>query len=380
MRIDADWLRHPGTVAVMEMLEAAGQQAYFVGGCVRNSALGAPVADIDVASDARPDRVMALAEAAGLKSIGTGIDHGTVTVVAEGLAHEVTTFRRDVETDGRRAVVAFSDDMAEDAMRRDFTMNALYARGDGVVLDPTGQGIDDLQARQVRFIGQAEDRIREDYLRILRFFRFHAWYAAPGFEAETLAPISSLSSGLETISRERIGHEMRKLLAAPEASPALGAMAQTGVLRYVLPGADVTSEAQLEEVERRLGFAPGWPRRLAALGGDDAAESLRLSKREAAALGLSRDGVGSGEGAGAMAYRHGETLARDVLLLRAALLQIEPTARDFELARIGAQAVFPVKARDLPALKGPALGAELRRLEARWIASDFTPGRDDLLS
>ena len=378
MRIDGDWLRHPGTSKVMEML--AGHQAYFVGGCVRNTALGAPVADIDISTDARPETVMALADDAGLKAVPTGVAHGTVTVVADGLAHEVTTFRRDVETDGRRAVVAFSDDMTEDAMRRDFTMNALYADVDGAVTDPTGKGVSDLAARRIRFIGVAEHRIREDYLRILRFFRFHAWYAAPGFEAESLAVISALSSGLETISKERIGHEMRKLLSAPQAAPELGAMDQTGILRLVLPGANVVSEAQLEEVEKRFGHAARWQRRLAALGGEEIADRLRLSKPEASFLGVTRKDIGTARGAGEIGYRDGETCAVDVLLLRAALLQIEPTARDFEMARIGSLAVFPVKARDLPGFEGPALGAKLRELEARWIVSDFTLSRDELLA
>ena len=162
------------------MLEEGGHRAYFVGGCVRNALIGAEVSDVDIATDARPERVAALAFRAGLKAIPTGIAHGTVTVVSGGHAFEVTTFRRDVATDGRRAVVVFSDDVAEDAARRDFTMNALYAAADGTVIDPTGEGLADLAARRVRFVGEPARRIAEDHLRVLRFFRFHAWYGDPG--------------------------------------------------------------------------------------------------------------------------------------------------------------------------------------------------------
>ena len=197
------------------MLEQDGAQALFVGGCVRNTLLGAPVADIDIATDALPERVMDLSAKAGLKAVPTGIDHGTVTVVSEGVPHEITTFRRDVETDGRRAVVVFSKDVAEDAARRDFTMNALYATPDGEIVDPLN-GLPDLEARRVRFIGTASHRIQEDHLRSLRFFRFHAWYGDPagGMDAEALAAIAENLEGLSVLSRERIGAEMLKLLSA----------------------------------------------------------------------------------------------------------------------------------------------------------------------
>ena len=172
------WLESQATQAVMRALEAAGGAgcARFVGGCVRNSLLGQPVDDIDIATRLRPEQTMAALKAAGLKAVPTGVEHGTVTGVSERRPYEITTLRRDVETDGRRAVVAFTEDWAEDAARRDFTLNALYADGEGRVFDPMGQGLSDLEARRIVFVGDAETRIREDYLRILRFFRFHAWY------------------------------------------------------------------------------------------------------------------------------------------------------------------------------------------------------------
>jgi len=239
MRVQGDWLLHAGTQALCRALEVGGFQALFVGGCVRNALIGAPVNDIDVATDATPEMVTKLAKIAGFKVIPTGIDHGTVTVIAQGAVHEVTTFRQDIETNGRHAVVRYSTSVIEDAERRDFTMNALYARPDGVVVDPLG-GLPDLVARRVRFVGDADARIIEDYLRILRFFRFFAWYGDPaqGVDVEGLAACAAHSAGIETLSRERVGAEFRKLLSAPDPSLAIAAMVQSGVLAAALPGAD----------------------------------------------------------------------------------------------------------------------------------------------
>ena len=240
-QISAAWVSDPATQRVCAALTEGGAQALFVGGCVRNALLDTPVSDIDIATDALPNRVVELAQAADLKAIPTGIDHGTVTVVCDHIPHEITTFRRDVETDGRRAVVAFSDKVEEDAARRDFTMNAIYARPDGTVLDPL-LGLPDLEARRVRFIGTAQNRIREDYLRSLRYFRFHAWYgdAQAGFDADALAAIAGNLDGLSTLSRERVGAELLKLLAAPDPAPSVAAMRSTGVLAR-LPGARSSS-------------------------------------------------------------------------------------------------------------------------------------------
>ncbi|MFL9503520.1 CCA tRNA nucleotidyltransferase, partial [Rhodopseudomonas palustris] len=295
MKVAGDWLAEEGTQALCAALETAGHRALFVGGCVRNALLGVPVADVDIATDARPETVSVIAEKAGFRVVPTGIDHGTVTVIAKGVPHEVTTFRRDVETDGRRAVVAFSTRIEEDAARRDFTMNALYADRSGAVIDPLG-GLPDLRARRVRFVGDAEARIREDYLRILRFFRFHAQYGDPdqGLDAEGLAACAALSAGIETLSRERIGAEMRKLLAAPDPAPSVAAMAAAGVLAQVLPGADPRMLAPLVHLE---GSEPiRWLRRLAVLGGEDVTEALRLSRAEARDLAALRAALGGTDG------------------------------------------------------------------------------------
>jgi poly(A) polymerase len=382
MRITGEWIGAPETQAVFDALEHGGHRAFFVGGCVRNALLGQAVTDIDISTDAVPQEVIRLAAAAGLHAVPTGIDHGTITVVSGGTGHEVTTFRQDVETDGRRAVVAFSTDVLDDARRRDFTMNALYADRTGAVIDPLGQGLPDLATRRIRFIEDAEARIREDYLRILRFFRFHAWYGHPedGIDPEALAPIAANSAGIDSLSRERMGHEMMRLLAARDPAPSLAAMAATGVLARVLPGAEARFVAPLVHAEGLVGAPPDPVRRLAALGGEAAGEALKLSKAETRRLSLLTELTGTETGIAALGYLHGAEAAVDAALLRAAFGGVSPDLRALEEARRGAEALFPLKAADLmPEFEGPALGAKLKELEALWIASDFSLDREALL-
>jgi poly(A) polymerase len=382
MRIAGEWIAAPATQAVFDALEHGGHRAYFVGGCVRNALLGQAVTDIDISTDAVPEEVIRLAGAAGLHPVPTGIAHGTITVVSGGTGYEVTTFRRDVETDGRRAVVAFSTDVLDDARRRDFTMNALYADRTGAVMDPLGDGLADLAARRIRFIEDAEARIREDYLRILRFFRFHAWYGHPedGIDPEALAPVAANSAGIESLSRERVGHEMLRLLAATDPAPSLAAMVATGVLVRVLPGAEARFVAPLVHGEGLVGAPPDPVRRLAALGGEAAGEALKLSKAETRRLSLLTELAGAEAGTAALAYLHGAEAAVDAALLRAAFGGNLPDLAASDEARRGAEARFPLKAADLmPVLEGPALGAKLRELEELWIASDFSLDREALL-
>ncbi|RDD96216.1 CCA tRNA nucleotidyltransferase [Paracoccus pantotrophus] len=376
-RLTAPFLDDPALEQVLAALSAGGAQALIVGGAVRNALLGEPVADVDISTSARPEETVQLAEAAGLRSVPTGIEHGTVTVIADGRGFEVTSFRRDVETDGRRAVVAYSDRIEDDARRRDFTMNALYATASGEVLDPVG-GLPDLAARRLRFVGDPRARIAEDYLRILRFFRLLAWY---GREADlhALAACRELRQGLAGISKERIGHEMRKLLDAPDPSHAVALMAEAGVLPLVLPGADASDLPELVEIEREYGTGalPCWPRRLALLGAPNPAEALRLSRDEA----RTQDRIAQAltMPALAAAYRLGRASAAQAVLIRAARGDRPAFGWCHELAR-GAGAKFPLTARDLmPDLSGPALGEALRRAEDAFVESDFTLPREALL-
>ena len=383
LRLPAEtpWLNDPKVARVCTAIEAGGYDIFFVGGCVRNVVLDEVASDIDMSTNARPETVMKLAKDAGLKAIPTGIDHGTVTVISSGASFEITTFRQDVETDGRRAVVAFSDNIIDDARRRDFTMNALYARPDGSIVDPLG-GIQDVLDRRVRFIEDADQRIREDYLRTLRFFRFSAWYGAidQGFDLDALNAISSNLDGLETLSAERVGMEMVKLFNATDPAVAVAVMRQTGVLNVVLQGADDAWLAPLIHVESLWDLSPDPIRRLAALGGSGVEIALRLSKVQARLLMQYRDGIESMAGAGELGYRLGMDVAKGIVALRCAYSGSPPVNEMLDRVVVGSAAKFPIKASDLTNMfSGPALGKRLKELEAEWIASNFTKTKEQLL-
>jgi poly(A) polymerase len=386
----AEWLRRPETQAVFAALAAGGFAARAVGGAVRNALVGRPVADVDIATDARPQDVMRAAEAAGLKAIPTGLMHGTVTVVAGGRPYEITTLRRDVETHGRHATVAFTDDWAEDARRRDFTLNALYCGADGTLLDPLG-GYPDLVARHVRFIGDAGQRIREDYLRILRFFRLTADFAEGSAEAEGLAACVRERAGLTILSAERVRVELLRLLAAPRGPEIAALMQDYGLLPAVLGAAPrPTLLARLAAIEAALGLAPDPVLRLAALAveiPEDAErlrDRLRLSNGETARLARA-----AGRGAGilltsraadarAWLYRHGATAYRERVLLdwtrSVAAPDSEPWRRRFALPDRWQPPRFPLTGADVLAHGVPAgrrVGGILRELEELWVAGDF---------
>ncbi|RNF35623.1 CCA tRNA nucleotidyltransferase [Paracoccus methylarcula] len=377
-RLPPDMLDDPALTAVLDAVEAQGNRAYLVGGAVRNALLGQPVEDIDIATDARPEEVQRLALSAGLKPVPTGIEHGTVTVVSDGRGFEVTTFRRDVETDGRRAVVAFSDNLDKDAHRRDFTMNALYADRSGIVIDPVG-GLPDLEARRLRFVGDPEQRIREDYLRILRFFRFHAWY---GREADpgAVAACAALKEGLEQIARERIGSEMKKLLAADDPVASILLMAETGILDRLLPDTETGALAELVGFEAREDFPPAWPRRLAALsGGRDCADALRLSRDEARAQAALAEAMAAKWSLNEAGYRFGIKAGTDYALLAGSRGMALPPDWRQQVVQ-AAESRLPISARNLiPPLTGPAVGRGLKAAEALWIESDFTLSTPSLI-
>ena len=385
VRLDQPWLSAPATRAVMAALEAAGGPdcARFVGGCVRNALIGAPVADIDIATTLRPEQTEAAVRAAGLKAVPTGIAHGTVTAVASGQPFEITTLRRDVSTDGRNATVAFTDDWAEDAARRDFRLNALYADAQGEVFDPTGHGVDDARSSRVVFVGDPATRIREDYLRILRFFRFHAWYGRGEPDAAGLAACRDLAGGMTRLSAERVSSELMKLLAAPDPRPAVAAMASVGVLRQVLPEATLTplfeaGAAQFEDAVVRLMLL--LPPDEAVVRG--AAARLRLpnavrDRLAFAAVALPAVDLSMSEReARAVLYRHGAPAVADALRRRWA----EAPDRHADPRRLLALTAswtrpkLPVGGRDLARLgvpPGPETGRLLKAFEDSWIADDF---------
>ncbi len=373
-RITAEWLNGPAQ-RVCAMLENAGYQAWFVGGCVRNALFGVPVSDLDLTTDAHPETVTTLAETLGFRVVPTGIEHGTVTVVVDSKPFEITTFRCDVATDGRRAVVAFADNMEDDARRRDFTMNALYCNIDGEIADPLG-GLPDLEARRVRFIDDADQRIKEDYLRILRFFRFHAWYGDPegGIDADGLAACAENIDGLAGLSKERVTSELLKLLGAPNPAPAVASMAAAGVLGQILPGAMAEILAVLVHVEGQAGLAPDPVRRLVAIGG--MRDGLRLTKAQERQIEqLTRD-----MSLPALAFEHGAEIAVDRAAIEAASCAQKVSSETLAQIAFAARQVFPVSAADLmPKLQGAALGKALQKAKSDWIASGFQLTKAELI-
>jgi tRNA nucleotidyltransferase/poly(A) polymerase len=395
----ADWFRKPETQAIFTCLNREGFEARAVGGAVRDALLNTPVTEVDFATTAKPWDVVRLAEQAGLKSVPTGYEHGTVTLVADGAPYEVTSLRRDIETDGRRATVAFGEDWAEDAKRRDFTMNALYADAEGAVYDPLG-GLADLRAGRVRFIGDAAQRIREDYLRILRFFRFSATLASGKFDAQGVIASIRARDGLSSLSRERIRVELLRILVARRAPDAIRIMDECGLLLRVLGG--VARRLRFERVsaiEAALGVKPDPIFRLAALAvfvEEDAerlGEKLRLSSAEASELrALAQRTPPAFEdferlGLEALLYRIGPRLYLGRLLLAWAK---SDAAEDDPAWKAAAQPAaawqrpkFPISGADLIALgwkPGPALGEKLKYLEVFWIAEGFRTSREELLA
>ena len=368
-RLEAGWLAREDLAALVAALGAG--QARYVGGAVRDSLLGLAVKDIDMATLLLPEAVMARLAAAGIRTVPTGIEHGTVTAVLPGGPVEITTLRHDVSTDGRRATVAFATEWQEDAARRDFTINALYADpATGALSDYFG-GLDDLVARRVRFIGDARQRIREDHLRILRYFRFQARFGSRPADAEAESACAELAATLKGLSRERVGMETINLLGLPDPTPTLARMAELGVLAHVLPEADVPALAALVACETRQGVAPDALRRLAALLpassslAEQVASRFRLSaaQKKRLALAAAREEVPGDPRA--LAYRLGREGALDRLLLA----QADITALDgWEIP------VLPLKGGAIVARgvgAGPEVARVLRAVEARWIAEGF---------
>lgn len=369
---------------LLDLLSRDGDTAYIVGGAVRNALFGRPIHEIDIATSATPSHVMARAESAGFKTIPTGIDHGTVTVMVDHTPYEVTTFRSDIATDGRRATVLFGRDILPDAERRDFTINSLYADQDGVIIDLVG-GLADIAARRVRFIGDPIARIREDYLRILRFFRFQSDYAEGAPDAAALAASKSEQNGLDTLSRERIRAEFLKILCSRRAVETVALMAETGILPHV-----IDQSPDINTLRHLVAFHPASDAilRLASLAVRSVPEceslrdKLRLSNHEFATLRAIATALpalpDTPERAPprqlrALAYRHGHTYALDALRIKRAmhgatvpnsirtLIESAPDSCPFTGAMLLATGLAP----------GRHIGKIITAAETEWIAQDF---------
>lgn len=380
---DAPWLHDPSLGRVVDALRVGGQAPRIVGGAVRDALLGLPVADIDIATPLVPAEVTRRLEKTGIKAIPTGIDHGTVTAVADGRTFEITTLRRDVSTDGRRATVEFATDWKEDAARRDFTINALYADPESHEIFDYFNGLKDLTAHHIRFIGDAEARIAEDHLRILRLFRFHARFGQGAIEAEALAAASRHANKLKALSRERIADELRKLLSVTNPAPAVNSMLECGIFASFLP--EIVSDAgeklaKLAERETVSKSKPIAGRRLSAILPVDTAivekiaARLKLSNRLRTDLVQLATHRGSSQSARQLAYAIGIENAHDLMLL-----DFEDSRWVDELASLEDWSVpeLSIKGGDLIAKglrAGPIVAKTLQAIEKQWIAESFPTG------
>jgi poly(A) polymerase len=384
----------PETRAVTEALARAGCAVRFVGGCVRDTLLGRPITDIDIATDALPDKVVDAVRAAGLKAVPTGLAHGTITAVADGKSFEITTLRCDVETDGRHATVRFTDDWDADAARRDLTMNAISVETTGMVHDPFG-GRADVIAGRVRFVGAAYDRIVEDLLRLLRYFRFYAHYGAAPPDEEALAACRTLAPKLQNLSAERVRAELMKLLQALDPRPSLRLMRDAGVFAHFLPEAtNLEVIERLVEIEDQVGICVDPMRRLMALLDGDAsvvsqvADRLQLSNVERDYLMTLTGEVVSPDldptARRHLIYRLGVTAFCELVLLQWAGAKDGPGWRELlDWANGWSPKKFPVTGGDVLARgvpSGPAVGAALRAVEVWWINGAFVADRNACLA
>ena len=389
-RLEAVWLSQRPLSDILAVLDRAGEEARVVGGAIRNTLFGDPPGDIDIATTALPEEVISRVKSAGFKAVPTGIEHGTITAVADGQPFEITTLREDVETFGRRAKVAFGRDWKRDAERRDFTMNALSATRQGVIYDYVS-GLADIAARRVRFIGDAASRISEDYLRILRFFRFHAQYGKGAPDPEGVAACIAGRAGLEQLSRERIRMELLELLLARDAVGSLAVMTESGLLDRLLGGVPLlASFSNMIKLELTLKLSPDCARRLGALGvsvteeADRLRERLRVSNAEYGRLTSMADrwwhisSAWDQQRARVLLYRLGRERYLDrVLLAWSRSSESAGDERWFSLATLPEQwmiPTFPLRAADFISrglAKGPQLGRALATAEEAWTASGF---------
>lgn len=372
----------------------------FVGGCVRNALMGVEVGDIDLASQLKPDDVASALKAAEIKYVPTGIEHGTITAVIDGKPFEITSLRKDVETDGRRAVVSFTQDWAEDAQRRDLTMNALYADFDGTVFDPTGQGLDDIKAMKFRFVGEADLRVKEDYLRILRYFRFLAWYGgAAKLDASALKACRENRSGLKKLSAERVWSEIKKILSAPDPSRAVHIMLTNEILDTVLPEAsNAEGLSRMVKLERREAIKPDPLLRIMAMAAREPlpmallCKRFKMSSKETQRLrawsdsSVALDPHGENKEQLKSIYIGGKEVVIDRCRIRAAGEDDAIVSTRWmslcDLAMGWTPPEFPLSGKDMKAAgvkSGPQMGKMLEALKALWIRSGFTADREKLL-
>lgn len=391
------WMKAPETGAVMAALNDGFEkpQAFFVGGCVRNLVLGEEVEDIDIATRLPPQKVIDSLEKAGIKAIPTGIKHGTITAVSGTRSYEITTLRRDMETDGRHAIVEYTDDWREDVARRDFTMNTLLAGEDGQVYDPLGEGLADLKAGRVKFVGDPACRIAEDYLRILRFFRFHLFYGRGDINPPALKACRKAADKIATLSRERITQEFLKILSADDPEPVLKTMFDNNILsalRFPACRPGFLSDVCACQARYGLRFLAA---RLLVLAGleKNNIETMRswlvlpnvfLKDIEAISAALGGPALDNDHAVRETVYRCGRTAAAQALMIELAQDRVMHgyAKKALEIIQNWDVPDFPLSGEDLLEAgytPGPALGRKLAEIESWWVAQDFTPGKQACL-
>ncbi len=361
---------------------ATPPEALFVGGCVRNTLIDKPVKDMDIATLHQPLQVIEKLKADGIRYVPTGLEHGTVTAIIDDAVFEITTLRKDVETDGRHAVISFTTKWTEDADRRDFTMNTLLASPEGMVFDPTGKGLDDLDKRRVVFVGNASERISEDYLRILRFFRFYAEYGEGPAEAEALKSCADMADKISLLSKERITQEFLKILAVPNAESVVTLMFGNHVLKDMAGGYKPAPFAALCELQVRHDVKDVMARlfTMAGMKADYFERFLVLSNAQKKHLEVLAQGLVllksvTKKKIRQLVYRVGNAMALQVYLLKLAQKGALPDLDILDVARYWQAPEFPIKANELIEAgtpQGPALGKKLKALEDKWVAGDFT--------
>jgi len=382
MQINSEWIKSKSLQNILKIFKKADHNAYLVGGCVRNSILNLPVNDIDISTDAKPEETLDLFKTGSFKATPTGFSHGTVTVVSEGIPYQITTMRSDQNTDGRHANVSFSDNIKADAERRDFTINALYADPTGKIIDPI-EGLKDFQPLKIKFIGNANNRIQEDYLRILRFFRFHAQFSdlVEDFERDALDAIKDNKNSLKFLSKERVWNELQKILLSKDPSRALLEMSKIGVLEKISINRGIKSIKNLISIEEKMGIKPEAIRRLVALTRDTEIKSLNLSRKEARKFSLLKSLLEKNFDPAELVYQFNKEIAQSMLAIstfnQGAKLNL------IDVTKIEKACLYPCPISGAHLSKyvsGEDVGVKLKEAQSIWIKSNFKSDSAKILS
>jgi len=382
MQINSEWIKNKVTQNILKIFEGADHNAYLVGGCIRNSILNIPVTDIDISTDATPQQTLDLFNRENFKVAPTGFSHGTVTVISEGIPYQITTMRSDQNTDGRHADVVFSDDIKKDAERRDFTINALYADSTGKIINPIG-GLEDFNPLAIKFIGDPNNRIQEDYLRILRFFRFHAQFSelVTQFDKVALDAIKKNQDGLKKLSKERIWSELKKILSTSNPARSLYKMSQLGILEIILENKNVHNLKRFNLIEKKMGLEPEPIRRLVAITENNEDTFLNLSRKEAKKFSLLKGLLKKKHDPAELVYQFNREIAQSVLAIYT--FYKGEKLRLSDIKKIEKACLFPCPitgAQISKYMDGPAVGIKIKEAQRAWIKSNFKSDEAKILS